>query len=720
MSDLIWTLGFTDNIQNNPKEFFSANVPGAVQLDYMNAYNLPDYRADCNFLDYQWMQEKFWIYKTVIDLNNYAFDERVFIVFNGIDYKYDFLVNGKTVESYEGMYKHLEYELTEFKGSNVEISVRIYPFPKSNLPDVNIGTRDEANQCCKPAVSYGWDFHPRLIPLGIWDDVNIKVTKDEPIAKPEVGYTLSEDRSTATVHFNIDEIKNVKWYLYSPSGELIYSSEKCIDEFTISDVKLWWSNGYGEPNLYSWRLETQGGQFIERKLGFRTIELVKGEGTWRELSKYPMSRNTPPITFKLNGVEIFAKGSNWVAPEIFYGAINGKRYYELLKLVKDANLNFLRCWGGAIINKEEFFNICDELGIMIWQEFPLSCNRYVATPNYMSVLRSEATVIINRLKNHTCLSLWCGGNELFNSWSLMDDQSPALRMLNSLTFDLTPQIPFLPTSPIDGMAHGAYTFCYPDGREAMQAIADSKYTAYTEFGIPSVSCENTLKMIAPVEKLYPLENNKIVKMHHYDHIHKNVILKYFDEGKNISEYMKNSQLIQSFGLQCIYEEARRQKPYCSVVSNWCFDEPWPCIANNSVVSYPCEIKPAYYSVKNACRKVVASAKIHKFSYKAGECLEFELSLLNDSLEKLPDGTIDAYIKIGDDFKEHLLSWNYKDVPINRNCYGPTVRYNLPVVDNASEMQIVIDCKDYSSVYTLLYSKPLQKVKGVRETNVLDI
>jgi beta-mannosidase len=116
--------------------------------------------------------------------------------------------------------------------------------------------------------------------------------------------------------------------------------------------------------------------------------------------------------------------------------------------VKEANMNILRCWGGAIIDKEPFFELCDEMGIMVWQEFPLACNNYLGTKGYLAVLEQEATAIIKRLRKHPCLTLWCGGNELFNSWSRMTDQSLPLRLLNKLCYEEDQNTPFINTSPL--------------------------------------------------------------------------------------------------------------------------------------------------------------------------------------------------------------------------------------------------------------------------------
>ena len=151
---------------------------------------------------------------------------------------------------------------------------------------------------------------------------------------------------------------------------------------------------------------------------------------------------------------------------------------------------------------------------MVWQEFPLGCNNYIATSEYLDLLKREANDIINSVSKHPCHVIWCGGNELFNSWSGMTDQSLALRTLNSMTLKKTPNIPFLPTSPLMGMAHGSYLFIYFEGEEVIEVLQNCNHTAYTEFGAPAISNIDCLELAASKEKLFPLEPNNMTIAHH--------------------------------------------------------------------------------------------------------------------------------------------------------------------------------------------------------------
>lgn len=711
---LDWKVGCCDSAEERPQEYFPATVPGAVQLDYAKHYGMPDYRVGENSKAYKWMEDKFWVYTAEFDAAKAKPENNLFFVAKGIDYKYDIYINGDKVCSYEGMYRK---QILKLSGEKARLEIVIYPIPRSPLPEVHPDTRDEANQYCKPAVSYGWDFHPRLVPLGIWEEVYIEEIADSAIISPETSYKLSEDLSEACVTLRASGAVDAEWELKDPDGETVFSGKGEEHSFTLKNIKLWWCNGYGKQNLYTWIVKTVGGEVKSGKIGFRTIAFVKAPGSWDEDLTYPMTRNTPPITPRLNGVNIFAKGTNWVAPEIFYGTINYDRYREQLELVAKARLNYVRCWGGAIVNKDSFFEICDELGILVWQEFPLACNHYVGTDAYIDLLTREATDIIDRIKSHPSLFFWCGGNELFNNWSVMTEQHRAIRLLGCLTFEKTPELPFLPTSPVMGMAHGGYSFHYPDGREVIQVLPESHFTAYTEIGVPGYSTMETLMQFAKPEEIFPLDKTNKLASHHGSNWPRIDTERYFGKAESLEEMVSFGQMIQSTGYQFIYEEARRQKPYCSMVSNWCFNEPWPNMGNNSLVCYPNSIKPAFYAVAAACRSVLASARYRRFVYIAGETLDFDVYLLNDSLEKVSDGSVKISVRIGDR-EEEIMTWDYKNVAINTNVQGPTVRYSLPVVEDADTVEIILDCGEYSSKYTLIYRLPEKPANAPRKMNAI--
>lgn len=439
--------------------------------------------------------------------------------------------------------------------------------------------------------------------------------------------------------------------------------ERLVPATVPGAVQLDWARaeGWGNPNFgenwqaYRWMEDDGRGQVVDRResrVGFRRARLVMNEGTWDEPGPddFPKSRSHPPITLEVNGRRIFAKGSNWVCPDIFPGRVAPERYRALLERARDAHMNLIRCWGGAIVPPEAFHDACDELGLMVWQDFPLGCNRYEGTPEYLAVLDQESRSIIRRLRSHPSLAVWCGGNELFNVWSGMTDQDLPLRLLNRNCYDLDPQRPFIPTAPIAGMAHGHYVFRDARGDEVFQILARASATAYTEFGCPAPADVEVLRDTLPEEELFPPRAGTSWETHHAfgawalnSHLLLDVIGDYFGPSESLEQLVERGQLLQSEGLKCLYEEARRQKPRAAMALNWCFSEPWPAAANLSLVGWPDRPKPSLAAVAASCRPALASARISRFTWREGEVFDPELWFLNDSAEELPAGRIEAML-----------------------------------------------------------------------------
>ena len=694
------------NCQKDGEAWFAAKVPGTIQQDYGVAHGFADVQFSDNYKQYLELENDHWEYRTRLSYEKKD-GERVFLVSGGIDYQYDILLNGKVLYSYEGMYRAVELDLTdELTGQEDILTVHIYPHPKRE--GAPVGTRDEADQSCKPPVSYGWDWNPRLVISGIWQDTYLETRDEFYISGCEVLADLNEEMTVGSVSATFTCKKPCTIALYDQNGKTVYEGENT--KFQVENPELWWCNGQGTPYLYRWVIRNEKEERSGR-IGFRKLRLVrnyKANGP----SEFPKSRYDAPATVELNGRRIMAKGSNWVNPEIFWGQITKERYDELLTLARDAHMNTLRMWGGAGACKDSFYDLCDEYGIMVWQEFMLACNNYVASEHYMQVLESEATAMILNLRHHPSLAWWCGGNELFNSWSGMTDQSHALRLLNKLCYELDYKRPFLATSPLTGMAHGGYRF-YSDkqGGDVFHEFQRANNTAYTEFGVPSVASVELLKKVIPEEELFPIkETNAWIAHHGFSAWGKSAWLcldtleQYFGEPQKLEDVVEQANWLQCAGYQAAFEEMRKQWPHCSMMLNWCYDEPWITAANNSIISYPAIPKPAYEYVKSAMRPALFSARISKFDWKAEEVFEAELWLLNDKPEAIK-GKVHARLQVGEETVD-LLDWS-AEAEANGNMQGPTVRWILPNVE-ADRLTLTLESEDgMSSTYCLQY-KPKKK------------
>jgi|HubBroStandDraft_1064217.scaffolds.fasta_scaffold22350_2 beta-mannosidase len=701
-----WQLARLDRGDAAPGGWVPATVPGAVQLDWARAHGLPDPNFGDNVLAYDGLEDFHWLYRTRVPKVALGGGEQLVFACGGVDYACEVRLGGRNVLSHEGLFSGFELDLSGCK-EGTELDVLVLPAPKraGAPPD-----RSQASLSCKPAVSYGWDWHPRLIPLGLWSPAGFVVRPRAHLRHVDFGYALSEDLSRADITVRVDAPGGAQatWQLFDAAGARVAAGPS--PRSSLSKPGLWWTHDHGEPTLYTLEVKLADGDVYRRRVGFRRVRLVMAEGAWSEPQVFPASRSLPPVTVELNGRVIFAKGSNWVCADIFPARVTADCVRPLLRLAREANLNMLRSWGGAIVNPEAFFDQCDELGLLVWQEFPLACNNYPDDPAYLRVLDQESRSIIRRVRQHPCLGLWGGGNELFNFWSGMTDQSLAIRLLNRNCYDLDPTTPFLPTAPIEGMGHGDYRFRDNKGREVYEIFQTARNSAYSEFGCPAPSAADYLRTFIPEAELWPPRAGTSWQTHHGfgaweadpgSWLLPATLEHYFGPARSLEEMAERGDWLQCAGYQAIFEEARRQKPRCSMALNWCFNEPWPTAAGNAIINWPARMRPAYRAVQAACRPVLASARFAKFQWKAGEDFSAEIWMLNDAPSDIPAGEVEVALSSGG-MSERLTLWSHPAIPAGRNLAGPRILVVLPQ-SGAAEFELVLKAGPgncWGSVYRL--------------------
>ncbi len=716
-STLNWTLGYSHSIHQTPEETFPARVPGAAQLDFAAHMDWEPYYYGVNYKDYTLLEDVYWHYSAPLNFT-LSPGQSAFVLLKGIDYRYEIRVNDDVLCKSEGMFSPVQIDVTEYANTASVLKIIIFPCPKSD--DSN--TRSQARMSCKSAACYGWDWHPRLLTAGLWDEVTLNIQDTYAIQSMEVSYRLNEELDVCNIQTSLS-LKQDCPVMLTLSFEAQTIIEKTFDTpadtylLTLTEPLLWNPSGYGSQPLYTLTASTltPDGNICEqvsRRIGFCRSKLVMNEGSWDLPDAFPKSRSDAPATFEINKQRIFAKGSNWVNAQIFPGEMTEEHYNELLTLVKDAHMNTLRIWGGGFINKESFYDLCDEMGIMVWQEFPLACNEYPDDAHYLTVLEKEATAIVRRLRTHPCVVLWCGGNELFNNWSKMTDQHHALRLLDSICYREDKDTPFIMTSPLNGMAHGHYmNYDEETGEEFITLLTRSHNTAYTEFGCPAVSDIQQIKSFmseADYEDYGP-ENEVWVGHHGFCAWRTNCWVRipeveyFYGSYTDKEDLFKKTEFLQCMSYRSCFEEMRKQWPHCSMALNWCLNEPWPTIGNNSLTSWPAKPRPSYYAVKSALRPTLASLRVDHHLWHAGDTFQAEIWMLHDALESLSEGTITVSYGAG---TEPLTEWGTVRYP----ALTPQTNFKIGiltfVIPDGFQGEIHVDLKvngheEMSSEYTYL-------------------
>lgn len=668
-----WTLSHTPSLDRAAADPIPATVPGAVQLDYARAKNYKPYTFGLNFKQFDWMEDEYFIYSAPLDFS-VGKGERAHLVFEGIDYKYLIRVGGTVLTHGEGMFTPVRLDVTRFAGKATKVEVVIFPIPK--IPG-RPQDRTQAAASCKPASAYGWDWHPRLVPSGIWKEAYLQIIPDGGTVSVDLSYRLSDDLSKVTVDFEVCTVGSGRYnaVILSLDGEIVAErqfagkdSETVSFSVTLENPALWYPVGYGEHPVYT--VEIRGaGETLRRKIGFRRVRLLRNAKDEERFERgFPKTCLPAPATIEINGVRVFAKGTNFVNPEIFPCLATDERCRELVGSAARANFNILRMWGGQYFNRDALYDACDEAGLMVWQEFMLSCNIHPDTDAYLAVLEREATTIIKWLRVHPSLTLWCGGNELFNSWSGMTPQAHPLRLLDSLCYKYDRFTPFNMTSPLYGMAHGSYVkviITEGDGdedhgevksEEFLSVIKRSQATTYTEFGCNGGATPEYLKKYVMTEEDYRdcHPSNEVWTSHHAfgawnapNWLGKGEVRYYFGAWRDMDDLMDKTLYLQAMAYQTMFEEMRRQWPACSMAINWDFNEPWPCAAGNSLLNWPSEPKPAYFAVQSALRPTILSADASKNRFLSGEDYTADVWVLNDAAEPSAPVTVTVTLICGE-------------------------------------------------------------------------
>jgi beta-mannosidase len=354
---LEWKLGFSGGLSERPREWVPATVPGAVQADYAAQAGIAElFRAE-SLPRIQWAEDRYWWYAATIGPARPAdHDRRRIFVAKGVDYQFQIRFNGRMLHDQEGMFAPAELDLTDLAREGGELLVVIRPIPKAPAPADRL--KVQASRGVKPAVGYGWDFHPRLVPLGIWDDAYIELRPASRLCDAELRYQLSDDCGEARLTLEACVAagmsgQRLQWSLRDPGGREVLSRSCAMADPTVRDSaalagpELWWPNGQGSQSLYTFTATLIGpdGHPLDQlscRVGFRRVRLVINAGAWDEPRTFPKSRSHPPMTLEINGRRIFAKGSNWVPPDMLYGRLNREVYAKHLRLARDAHFNILR------------------------------------------------------------------------------------------------------------------------------------------------------------------------------------------------------------------------------------------------------------------------------------------------------------------------------------------------------------------------------------------
>jgi beta-mannosidase len=633
------------------EDWIAARVPGSILDDLARAGEVPDPYFERNSCLVEWVPERAWTYRRSLEVPQLAAGERAWLRFEGIDHAGHVFLDGERVASHAGMFVPLEVEITERLGGRGGadrdaawatrrhgLAVVVEPAPDSE-PQVGRTSRVRIH---KARMSYGWDFSPRLVHQGLWQSVALITAGPVRIADVWGRPILSGDlrRATVSVDVRLDAADDagaavrVSARLDGPAGvtiaaaaaESIRPSQTAVTlTIDVDRPELWWPNGLGAPMLHDLVVEValEGDVIDERRvgIGFRRIERRPNAGA---------SPGARPWTFVVNGRVTEVAGWNWTPLDTLYGVPRPERLAHLLGLVRDSGANLVRVWGGGLIETETFYDACDRLGLLVWQEFSQSSSGIDNTPSddpeFVALLAREAEAIVPLRRNHPSLAIWCGGNELqrADGRPLEDEDSPALRALHDVVTGLDPDRIWLPTSPSgprfrDRLEDGAPAVDAEDvhgpwehqGLGEQHDLWDRGASLFNgEFGVEGMTNRRAHETLISAERRWPADRSNPIYRHLGDWWNNEPMVQAAFGGGicDLETLRRASQWLQADGLRYAVEANRRRWPRNTGSIPWQLNESYPNAWCTAVVDHSGEPKPAYHAVRRAFAPTLVCAR----------------------------------------------------------------------------------------------------------------
>lgn len=677
-----------------PERTIPAQVPGVVHLDLMRAGKLPDPFYRLNELAVRWVEEKEWWYRRDFKVaSDFLKHDAIELVFHGLDTVATIWLNGEKVGEVDNMFIPHRFNVKSLvrEGMNTLVVKFHSPTRVAEERERNFGALHSSFYSARPYLrkaqySFGWDWGPRLPTSGIWRSVELCAYNAACVRNLWAFVTeLGNDHSYARVRIEaeLNAVKDVDarvQFILQHGDQQIVScvpvSLKVGTNFAFSDVTvtnphLWFPNGMGSQPLYQLKCRVEvDGQTVDEKavrVGLRKVKLIQEP-----------DEEGKSFVIHINGFPVFCKGANWIPSDNFLPRVSKERYLDLLKKAAEANMNMLRVWGGGIYEDEVFYDICDELGIMVWQDFMFSCAEYPEDAWFHEQVRHEAETIVKQLRHHACIVLWCGNNEndWFNYmkvWGQRDKfygETIYAKILPEVCQRLDPSRPYWQSSPFGGVDPNSMS---EGDRHSWDVWFREDHTGYlrdkgrfiSEFGFQAPPSPSTIETFTESKDRYP--NSEV--MEHHDKMPGGIqrIYRYMSTHLKVpgdfNEWVNVAQLLQGEALKTGITHWRRRKFKTAGALFWQLNDCWQ-VVSWSVLDYFGRPKMGYYFARRAFAPVLVSIT---------PTTPPTIWIVNDLLEPVT-GTLVA--KVQDVYGRSLWAWN-ETVTISPNTSQQVLTVHLP-------------------------------------------
>lgn len=690
-------------------EWKTAQVPGNIFSDLLRNKIIPDPFIDDNEKKVQWVESCDWEYKAVFTLSQEELSKYTHtdLIMEGIDTYAQVFLNDSLIFVTDNFFRKWQRDVRTFlrSGNNnllfvFESSVKRAKSEAAKLTyTLPEGERVFNRQ---PQYLYGWDFAPRLVGCGITKPVKLEFWRETRVRGFHIEQ-IKTDSSVSVLRSDIelesDAVQKISLKLESTNQSskvdllqnvnLKKGLNKIAMNFSIQKPELWWCNGMGHPRLYVFNLIVENTKKeklkAEKIIGIRNIELVQKKDS-----------SGKSFFFKLNGQPVFMKGANYIPPDALLGKTPD---FTFPLTAATMNMNMLRVWGGGTYPSDDFYSQCDEHGILVWQDFMFACAMYPGDKYFIKTVSQEIMEQVKRLRDHPCLALWCGNNEIDEGWKnwgwqkqyhyskndsaiiYSDYKNLFEKIIPQIVRENDPRSSYWPSSPGIGWGHkeslqegDSHYWGVWWGNEPFETYQKKAGRFMSEYGFQGMPSYWSFKKFCTDIK--PDLNSISVKAHQKHPRGFETIQKYLQRDyktpAQFEDYIYVSQLVQANGMKTAIETHRRTKPYCMGSLFWQMNDCWPA-TSWSAIDYYGTPKALYYYSKILFKTVLISTQNKNNT--------LEIIVVSDSTKKI-NGNLNLQLV---NFKNQLL-WE-KTVPAgitNHSSFRYYVNKNdLPSFDTCS-------------------------------------
>lgn len=618
-----------------------ATVPGTVHTDLFANGKIPDPFADDNEKKLQWIENEDWEYSCTFDVDStFLLQKNIVLVFEGLDTYAKVYLNDKLLLTADNMFRQWEIDCkSQLRAKKNQLKIIFESAVKKGRQDSLVSPYilpgDSRVFTRKAQYQYGWDWGPRFVTCGIWKAVYLKSWENICVGDVQL-LQQSFDSTLASLSANIEmscqQGDSCNLIIINNNDENILQSEKIFLRkgqnqihvpFEIEHPQLWWPNGYGKQYLYELIiLILKNDKVIHAdtlKTGIRKIELVqKADSIGKS------------FYFKVNDAPVFMKGTNFIPADNFLPRVSKTDYENLVNDAAQCNMNMLRVWGGGTYADDYFYKLCDEKGVLVWQDFMFACAMYPGDSAFLENVKQEIICNVKKLRNHSSIALWCGNNEIDEGWKnwewqkqfKMSSKDSTIIWKNYLSlFDsLIPSVlktydpvrPYWPSSPQIGwgrkeslMQGDSHYWGVWWGMEPFSIYKKKIGRFMSEYGFQGFPVEQTVNAFSADGKISL--TSKYLNAHEKHPTGFETISSYMKSEYKIptdlDNYIYVSELLQANGMKTAIDAHRMAKPYCMGSLYWQFNDCWP-VVSWSGSDYFGRWKAMQYIVKKAFQPIV--------------------------------------------------------------------------------------------------------------------